>query len=58
MEASAGRKYFSSELLLNGWSAEFRHCHDGSVKAVKIDALKDLKDIAGICKFRRDGYLP
>lgn len=32
-------------LLDNGWTAEFRHCRDGSVGDVAIDRLMDLKDM-------------
>jgi hypothetical protein len=35
----------------NGWSAEFRHCHDGSVKTVQIDKLLDLKDMQDFVNF-------
>ena len=34
-----------------GWSAEFRHCHDGSVKSVQIDTLKDLLDMPDFVNF-------
>jgi hypothetical protein len=34
----------SSKTIYNGWSAEFIHCHDGTLKTVRIDKLKDLKD--------------
>jgi hypothetical protein len=44
-------KSLSAQTLLNGWSAEFRHCRDGSVKAAKIDILKDLKDIPEFVSF-------
>jgi hypothetical protein len=37
--------------IVNGWSAEFRHCHDGSVKSVQIDTLKDLKDMPDFVSF-------
>lgn len=41
-----------SETDINeGWSAEFRHCHDGSVKTVKIDTLKDLKEMPDFVSF-------
>ena len=32
-------------LLDKGWSAEFRHCRDGSVKEVMMDRLTDLKEM-------------
>jgi hypothetical protein len=41
----------SAQTLINGWSAEFRHCRDGSVKAFKIDILKDLKEIPEFVSF-------
>jgi len=41
----------SSHTIVNGWSAEFRHCRDGSVKAAKIDVLKDLKEIPEFVNF-------
>jgi hypothetical protein len=31
--------------LQNGWSAEFLHCHDGSIRSVYIDKLHDLKEM-------------
>jgi len=37
--------------ISTGWSAEFRHCHDGSVKQFPIKELKDLKDIDGFAGF-------
>jgi hypothetical protein len=43
-----------SELAQNiskGWSVEFRHCHDGSVKNIKVDELKDLKDMPDFVSF-------
>ncbi len=39
------------KIIDNGWSAEFRHCHDGSVKTVKIGMLKDLKDLEDFVNF-------
>jgi len=41
----------SAQTLLNGWSAEFRHCRDGSVKVAKIDTLADLKDLPEFVDF-------
>jgi hypothetical protein len=38
-------------IIQSGWSAEFRHCHDGSVKHFQIDELKDLKDIPDFVSF-------
>ena len=41
-----------SEIKIDtGWSAEFRHCHNGSVKNVIIDTLKDLKDMPDYVSF-------
>jgi hypothetical protein len=37
--------------ILNGWSLEFRHCRDGSVKAFETDTLKDIKEIPGFVNF-------
>ena len=35
----------SDEIILQtGWTAEFIHCHDGSIKKVDLDSLRDLKD--------------
>ena len=34
-----------------GWSAEFRHCRDGSVKSVQIGSLKDLKEMPDFINF-------
>jgi hypothetical protein len=34
-----------------GWSAEFRHCHDGTVKTVQIGTLKDLKEMPDFVSF-------
>ena len=41
----------SAKTVQNGWSAEFRHCHDGSVKTVKLDALRDLKEMSEFVNF-------
>jgi hypothetical protein len=41
----------SAENILKGWNAEFRHCHDGSVRNIIIDELKDLKDIPDLASF-------
>lgn len=40
-----------SETIQSGWSAEFRHCHDASVKKLQIDELKDLKDMPDFVSF-------
>jgi hypothetical protein len=32
------------KIISDGWKAEFKHCHNGSVKTVNIDKLFDLKD--------------
>ena len=37
--------------IQKGWSAEFRHCHDGSVKTKPIDILQDLKDMPDFINF-------
>jgi hypothetical protein len=42
----------SSEIQIEtGWSAEFRHCRDGSAKTVRIDTLKDIKDLPDFVSF-------
>jgi hypothetical protein len=41
----------SSINIQNGWSAEFRHCRDGSVKTVQSDTLQDLKDMPDFVHF-------
>jgi hypothetical protein len=41
----------SSKTILNGWSAEFIHCRDGSVKTAQIDTLQDLKDLPDFVSF-------
>lgn len=41
----------SSQTILNGWSLEFRHCRDGSIKALKTDNLKDIKEIPEFVNF-------
>jgi hypothetical protein len=40
-----------AKTMLNGWNLEFRHCHDGSVKALETDTLKDIKDIPEFVSF-------
>jgi hypothetical protein len=37
--------------ISSGWWAEFIHCHDGSVKTVNIDTLRDLKEIPDFVNF-------
>jgi hypothetical protein len=37
--------------ISKGWSVEFRHCHDGSVKNIQIDELKDLKEMPDFVSF-------
>jgi len=32
------------KIISEGWKAEFRHCHDGTLKSVTPDKLQDLKD--------------
>ena len=41
----------AAKTLQNGWSAEFIHCHNGSVKTVQIDTLQDLKDMPDFVSF-------
>jgi hypothetical protein len=40
-----------AKTIQNGWSLEFRHCRDGSVKALETDTLKDIKDIPEFVSF-------
>jgi hypothetical protein len=35
----------------NGWSCEFIHCHDGSVKYFEMNTLRDLKELADFADF-------
>lgn len=44
-------KSSAASIVQSGWRAEFRHCHDGSVKSLLIDELKDLKDIPDFVSF-------
>jgi hypothetical protein len=37
--------------ISDGWKAEFRHCHDGTVKTVSLEKLQDLKDIPAFANF-------
>lgn len=37
--------------LTNGWTAEFRHCREGSVMEAKMDKLTDLKDMPEFVSF-------
>lgn len=41
----------SSQIIQSGWNAEFRHCHDGSVRSFFIDTLRDIKDIPEYVNF-------
>ena len=41
----------SSRTIQAGWSAEFRHCRNGSVKTVYMDALSDIKDMPDFINF-------
>jgi len=41
----------TSKTIMNGWNLEFRHCRDGSVKTVKTDTLKDIKEIPEFISF-------
>jgi len=38
-------------VLETGWTAEFRHCREGSVREIKMDILKDLKDLPEFVSF-------
>jgi hypothetical protein len=38
-------------IISEGWNAEFRHCHDSSVKALKIETLVDIRDIPEFVSF-------
>jgi hypothetical protein len=38
-------------MLDSGWTAEFRHCHDGSVREAEIGRLTDLKDSSEFVHF-------
>jgi len=46
--AETGR---DTHLLDKDWTAEFRHCRDGSVKEVMMDRLTDLKDLPEFVHF-------
>jgi len=37
--------------LCNGWTAEFRHCHDGSVMELEMHRLTDLKELPEFVSF-------
>ena len=37
--------------LTGGWSAEFMHCHDNTVREVQMGNLQDLKDIPDLVHF-------
>ncbi len=37
--------------ITDGWKAEFRHCHDGSVREVTMEKLTDLKDLDDFVHF-------
>jgi hypothetical protein len=41
----------SAKTIQNGWSAEFIHCHNGTVKTIQIDVLKDLKEMTDFVNF-------
>ncbi len=41
----------TTKTIQSGWSAEFIHCHDGSVKSVRMDTLKDLKEMPEFVSF-------
>ncbi|MFO7622544.1 MAG: glycosyl hydrolase [Bacteroidales bacterium] len=38
-------------VITEGWSSEFRHCRDESVKILPMDVLRDLKDIPEFIHF-------
>jgi hypothetical protein len=40
-----------TKTILSGWSLEFRHCRDGSVKTLETDILKDIKEIPDFVNF-------
>jgi hypothetical protein len=37
--------------IKNGWSLEFRHCRDGSVKNILADTLTDIKEMSDFSNF-------
>ncbi|HOO99777.1 MAG TPA: glycosyl hydrolase [Bacteroidales bacterium] len=39
------------EIIQSGWSAEFRHCRNGSVKTLELNELRDLKDLSDVVSF-------
>ena len=39
------------DILNHGWSAEFRHCREISVKTIEMDMLKDLKEMSELVSF-------
>jgi hypothetical protein len=41
----------SEKAIQNGWSAEFIHCHTGTVMTMQIDVLKDLKEMTDFVNF-------
>jgi hypothetical protein len=41
----------SARTIETGWSAEFRHCHDGTVKTVRMDTLQDIRDMPEFVNF-------
>ena len=41
----------AARTIQNGWSAEFIHCHDGSIKSAQIDTLQDLKEMPDFANF-------
>jgi len=40
-----------TSVLDRGWTAEFRHCRDGSVRKVEMNSLTDLKDMPDFVYF-------
>lgn len=37
--------------IKDGWNAEFRHCHDGSVRKTPLNKLHDIKDLTEFSAF-------
>jgi len=40
-----------AKTIQNGWNLEFRHCHDGWVRAYNSDTLKDILDLPDLVNF-------
>ncbi|MDP4224524.1 MAG: glycosyl hydrolase, partial [Bacteroidota bacterium] len=41
----------SEKAISGGWVAEFRHCHDGSVREERLDKLADLRELPDYVNF-------